>query len=185
MFLWGALSDEGTSSVQLILWPTVSRPIRLCVRHPFGAHDQIFPFPFFYRSLALLFVLVRPLWREDGTIICSAICQWSESRRTHNHTLLSHLRLLDSISVTSYDSQRLRWRYSNPPPHEERERVEVEVTLQLTVRQSACQSIEPTLGLATRYYFLSEVCFLNIAVLSLWPAFSDERSSLSFVILSL
>jgi hypothetical protein len=36
----------------------------------------------------------RPVWREDGSTICSAITQWSESRRTHNHTLLSSLRLL-------------------------------------------------------------------------------------------
>jgi hypothetical protein len=38
-------------------------------------------------------LLSRPLWREDGSAICSAITQWSESRRTRNHTLLSHLRL--------------------------------------------------------------------------------------------
>jgi hypothetical protein len=37
-------------------------------------------------------------------------------------------------------------------------RSEVEVTLQLTVSQSVCQGIEPTLGLVTRYYFLSEIC---------------------------
>jgi hypothetical protein len=37
---------------------------------------------------------VRPLLREDGSVICSAVCQWSESRRTQNHTLLSHLRLI-------------------------------------------------------------------------------------------
>jgi hypothetical protein len=36
----------------------------------------------------------RPLWREDGSAICSVITQWCESRRTHNHTLLFHLRLL-------------------------------------------------------------------------------------------
>jgi hypothetical protein len=47
----------------------------------------------------------------------SAICQCSESRRTHNHTLLSHLRLLGSLPVASYDSQGLRWKYSCPPPH--------------------------------------------------------------------
>jgi hypothetical protein len=35
----------------------------------------------------------RPLWREDGSVICSAITHWLESYRTHNHTLLSHLRL--------------------------------------------------------------------------------------------
>jgi hypothetical protein len=37
--------------------------------------------------------LRRPLWREDGPAVCSAITHWSESRRTRNHTLLSHLRL--------------------------------------------------------------------------------------------
>jgi hypothetical protein len=63
--------------------------------------------------------------------------------------------------------------------------VEVEVTLQLTVGQSACHCIEPNLGLVTRYYVLSEYCFLKFAVLSLWGAFSDERSGLSFVFLSL
>jgi hypothetical protein len=26
----------------------------------------------------------RPLWREDGSAICSVITQWSESRRTRN-----------------------------------------------------------------------------------------------------
>jgi hypothetical protein len=71
----------------------------------------------------------RPLWREDGSAVCSAITQWSESLRTRNHTLLSHLRLpqpggpgslfisprnrmyqlypraLGSLYVVSYDSQ--------------------------------------------------------------------------------
>jgi hypothetical protein len=107
------------SWVELMLWQTVSRPIRLGFGQPFGAYDQIFLFLFFCRTIAFLFVLGRPLWREDGSIICSAIYQWSESRRTHNHTLLFHLRLLGSLSVASYDSQGLRWEYSNPPPHRE------------------------------------------------------------------
>jgi hypothetical protein len=34
-----------------------------------------------------------PLWREDGSAVFSAVIQWSESHRTHNNTLLSHLRL--------------------------------------------------------------------------------------------
>jgi hypothetical protein len=34
----------------------------------------------------------RPLRREVGSVICSAITEWSESRTTRNHTLLSHLR---------------------------------------------------------------------------------------------
>jgi hypothetical protein len=32
----------------------------------------------------------RPLWREDGSAICSVLTEWSESRRTRKHTLLSH-----------------------------------------------------------------------------------------------
>jgi hypothetical protein len=52
--------------------------------------------------------------------------------------------------------------------------VELEATLQLTVAQSVCQGIEPTLGLVTRYYFLPEGC-LKIAVLSMWGALSDGR----------
>jgi hypothetical protein len=65
-----------------------------------------------------------PLWREDGSAICSAITQWSESHRTRNHTLHSHVRLPQpggpgsriyisqlyplapgSLYVISYDSQ--------------------------------------------------------------------------------
>jgi hypothetical protein len=71
----------------------------------------------FCQKIALLFVLGHSLWREDGSIICGAICQWSGLQRTHNHTLLPHLRILRSLSVASYDSQGLRWKYSNPPPH--------------------------------------------------------------------
>jgi hypothetical protein len=89
----------------------------LGVGHPFLAHDQILLLPFFCRKIDLLFVLVRLLWREDGSVICSSICQYSESQRTHNHSFLSHLRLLSSFSVASYDSPRLRWKYSYPPPH--------------------------------------------------------------------
>jgi hypothetical protein len=77
---------------------------------------------------------------EDGSVICSVITQWSESLRTRNHTLLSHLRLPQPggpgsrIYVpqepggsvippsTGFPLRRLLglavlwWRYSNPPP---------------------------------------------------------------------
>jgi hypothetical protein len=97
----------------------VSCHFESCWVEIFGAHHQIFLFPFFCRTIALLFVLRRPLWREDGSVICSTICQWSESWRTHKHTctLLFHLRLPCSTSVASYDSQGLWWKYSNSPPH--------------------------------------------------------------------
>jgi hypothetical protein len=38
-------------------------------------------------------------------------------------------------------------------------RIEVEVTLQLTVSQSECLGIEPTLRLVTRYNFSRKVVF--------------------------
>jgi hypothetical protein len=44
-------------------------------------------------KVSVLFLLGRPLWREDGSAVCSLITHWSESRKTRSHTLLSHLRL--------------------------------------------------------------------------------------------
>jgi hypothetical protein len=127
--IWDSSNMEGQVPVFTRISPSRSRSyfmtegqsVCLGVGHPFGAHDQILLFLLFCRKMALLFVLGRPLWREDGSVICSAICQWSESRSTHDHTLLSHLRLLGSLSVASYDSQELQWRYSNPPPRGETE----------------------------------------------------------------
>jgi hypothetical protein len=34
-----------------------------------------------------------PLWRQGGSAVYSVITQWSESRKTRNYTLLSHLGL--------------------------------------------------------------------------------------------
>jgi hypothetical protein len=83
----------------------------------------------------------RPLWRDDGSGVCNAVTQWSESHRTRNHVLLSHLRLPQPRGPdsricnpqeqggpfmtlgTGFTLRRLlrlaglRWRYSNPPPH--------------------------------------------------------------------
>jgi hypothetical protein len=68
--------------------------LSLGVRHAFGAHDQIFLFFLLLPNNCFILHLMRcPLWREDESVICSAICQWSESWRTR------------SISVASYDSQ--------------------------------------------------------------------------------
>jgi hypothetical protein len=60
--------------------------------------------------------------------------------------------------------------------------VKVEVTLRLTVGQSLWLGVEPTLGLVTGYYFLSEGCCLKLEVLSLWGALSDERTGLQFAV---
>jgi hypothetical protein len=117
--------------VQVILRPTVSQPVLL-----------ISDFNFLCLTITFFPLHVgRPLWQEDGSVICSAITHWLESRRTHNHILLSHLRLPQPGGPGSciYIPQeqggpvippgtgfhlclllrlaRLWWRYSNPSPH--------------------------------------------------------------------
>jgi hypothetical protein len=59
--------------------------------------------------------------------------------------------------------------------------VEVEVTLRLTVSQYVLVS-SILVGLATRYYFLSECCCLKFAVLYLWGALSDEKTGMQFAV---
>jgi hypothetical protein len=54
-----------------------------CVGHPFAARDQILLFPFLCRKIALLFNFGRPLWREDGSVICR---DYGESILTRLHT---------------------------------------------------------------------------------------------------
>jgi hypothetical protein len=62
---------------------------------------------------------------------------------------------------------------------------EVEVTSRLTVSQSICLGVEPTLGLVTWYYFLSEGCCLKVAVLFPSDALCDKRTGLQLAVHSL
>jgi hypothetical protein len=59
--------------------------------------------------------------------------------------------------------------------------VEVEVILRLTVGQYVLVS-STLVGLATRYYLVSECCCLKFALLYLWDALSDERTGLQFAV---
>jgi hypothetical protein len=73
---------------------TDSQSVRLGIEYPCGTCDQILhPVGMLLSEICCLVSAGRPLWREDGSTICSVITQWSESRRTRNHILLSHLRL--------------------------------------------------------------------------------------------
>jgi hypothetical protein len=73
---------------------TESLSVCLGIERPWGTCDQILlPVGMLLSQIFGLVYLGSPLWREDWSRICSAITQWSESRRTRNHTLLSHLRL--------------------------------------------------------------------------------------------
>jgi hypothetical protein len=124
-------------------------------RAPFGTDDQIL-----VTYLIITFFLLhvgRPLWREDGFVIYSAITYRSESRRTHNHMLLSNLRII----------QPGRPGPSMYTPRNRAGQSKVKDTLRLTVSQSVCLGVEPALGLAARYYFLSEGFCLKVTVLTL------------------
>jgi hypothetical protein len=72
---------------------------------------------------------------KDGSVVCSAVAHWCESRITRNHTLLSEAH------------------------------IEVEVTLRLPVSQSVCLSIEYPCGTCDQIFFpvgmlLSGICCL-------------------------
>jgi hypothetical protein len=66
---------------------------------------------FLHLTTTLAFFLRRENWS-------SLQCNHSLVRAVtpSNHNLPSHLRLC-SLFVASNDSQELRWKYSNPPPH--------------------------------------------------------------------
>jgi hypothetical protein len=71
-------------------WRSVSQSVRVClgVEPTLGLVTRYY----FLSDGCCLVSVRRSLWREDGSAVCSAITQWSESRRARNHTSLSHLR---------------------------------------------------------------------------------------------
>jgi hypothetical protein len=122
--------------LEFFLRPTVIRPVSLSIGPPFGTLDQILACSsFLFDNYIILLSLTRKR-------VCSLQCNHSLVRAVmpNNHTLPSHLRLC-SLFVASYDSQGLRWRHSNPPPHGEEEMFVV-VTLKAHHTQfTAIQSI--------------------------------------------
>jgi hypothetical protein len=60
------------SGVELNLRPAVSRPVHLGAGPPFGAHDQILNF--LYSDIYLFLYVGCPLWRDNGSVPCSAHC---------------------------------------------------------------------------------------------------------------
>jgi hypothetical protein len=54
-----------------------------------------------FLKFAVMFLCDAISDERKGSAICSAITQWSESRRTRNHSLLSHLRLFQSAGPSS------------------------------------------------------------------------------------
>jgi hypothetical protein len=133
---------EGEVTLRLTNSQSVSQSVSLGIERPCGTCDQILlPVGMSLSKICCHISVGRPLWRKNGSAICSVIIQWSESRRTRNHTLLSRLRLPQSGGTSSriYIPQEqgdlviptgtgfplrrilrlagLRWRYSNPSPN--------------------------------------------------------------------
>jgi hypothetical protein len=94
--LWGGVKETQTVldtrlniEIQVTLRLTVSQSVCLGVEPTLGLATR----RLLSESCGVVSV-GRPLWREDGSAICSVITQWSESLKTRRHTLLSHLRPL-------------------------------------------------------------------------------------------
>jgi hypothetical protein len=101
--------------LEFFLRLTVSQPVRLDIGPPLGTLDQILSCSSF--SSDNYFILRSKAPSLTRKRICSLECNHSLVRSlTPNHNLPPHLRLC-SLFVASYDSQGLRWKYSNPPPH--------------------------------------------------------------------
>jgi hypothetical protein len=73
-----SIATRKSKSKLLYDWRSVSQYV--LVSAPLWGPWPDFTFSFLLPENCL--VLGRPLWREDGSVICSAICQWSDSRRT-------------------------------------------------------------------------------------------------------
>jgi hypothetical protein len=114
-------TGEGERWCEVTLWVTVSQSVLVSsILEGLATRYNLLS------EICGLVSIGRPLWLEDASAICSAITKWFESRRTRNHTLLSHLRLpqpggpgssprnrmaqlypraLGSLYVVSHDSQ--------------------------------------------------------------------------------
>jgi hypothetical protein len=148
--LYKKWSEVKWSEVKLIYdRQSVGQSVLVSGAHLGSATNFSFPW-YFLQTVAGLFFFCSALSDErtglQSTVelflgLPRAVTLRSKSRRTHDHILLSRLRLpnlegqvpvyisprnrvaqlylgaLGSVFVASYDSQGLRWRYSNPPPH--------------------------------------------------------------------
>jgi hypothetical protein len=105
-------------SLSLMLRPTVSRPVSLGIKHPFGAYVQIFVT---VRQLRVCWCGALSLTRgrvcrlQLLLALASTVVLGSESRGIRDHILLSKIRDFPFRRLLRLVG--LRWRYSTPPPH--------------------------------------------------------------------
>jgi hypothetical protein len=104
-------------SLSLLLRPTVSRPVCLGIKHPFGAYDQILITVRQLRSCWCGFSLTRGRVCRLQLLLAlaSAVILGSESLGTRDYILLSQIRDFPFHRLLRLTG--LRWRYSTPRPH--------------------------------------------------------------------
>jgi hypothetical protein len=110
------------------------------------------------------FLMWRPPWREGVSVTYSYNCFWTLPAESLSGP--SPAGLMTLICCHIWDSPNWRRRL-------------------LYYWRSVSQYVlvsSTVVGLATRYYFLSERCCLKFADLYLWGALSDERTGLQFAV---
>jgi hypothetical protein len=165
-------------NLSLMLRPTVSRPVRLVIKHPSGDYYQIV---ITVRQLRVCWCGAFSLTK--GRVchvqlllpLASAVILVSESRGTRDHIFLSQIRDFPLRRLLRIAG--LRWSYLTPPPHGLNY---LESESYITIHgqsTSVSWNKAPTWGLRPDFYYC-----LRLAGLLIWGALSDERTGLSFTI---
>jgi hypothetical protein len=117
-------------------------------------------------GIALIFLLLIYSWAEVPqnsrpyfTVSCETPPTWEAKFSPRNKVAQLYPRALGSLSVASYNSRGLRWRYSNPPPHgvQLSLEVEVEVNLRPTVSRPTCPGVRRPSGTCDQFFFRHEI----------------------------